>query len=317
MEYYDTGRIDADERMAFWVETVSKQILPAKIDPRQDSQPRAAMSCGNLGELGIREVAGGNHIYRRDENDIRHNDPQTVQVGIPSRGSSILVQDGREAVLTAGDLVIYDSSRPFTLVMEERFHWHVFLLPKHKLRRPDSELRSLTALAMRGDSGVPGVVSHFLLGLASRRVDVEDDPAAPALGENAADLIATLVRSQFGLAWSVDDPNATLRQHVLFFITQHHHDPGLDPRAIAAAIGVSVRALHLLFADTDATVMERLRRHRLAEAHRELSDPRLAHRSIGQVAAAHGIANPTVFARSFKATYGITARELRTRTTSS
>jgi hypothetical protein len=43
----------------------------------------------------------------RDDNDVRRGDPQTMQIGIPKGGSSILVQDGREAVLNAGDMVLY------------------------------------------------------------------------------------------------------------------------------------------------------------------------------------------------------------------
>lgn len=193
-ELFDTRQARRKDRMAFWLDTVCQQILPVKIDPRHDAQPEAAMGCRRLGNLAIREVVGGDHVYVRDDNDVRRGDPQTVQIGIPTGGSSILVQDGREAVLSAGDMMLYDSSRPFTLVMQDRFHWHVFLLPKHKLRRSDAELRTLTATPMRGDGGVSGVVSHFLLDLAARGREFEDQPTAGALGENAADLIGTLCR---------------------------------------------------------------------------------------------------------------------------
>jgi AraC-like DNA-binding protein len=311
VDLFDTRQTSERERMAFWLETVCQQILPVKIDPRSDAQPKAAMSCSRMGDLAVREVVGGDHVYVRDDNDVRKGDPETVQIGIPTRGSSILVQDGREAVLNSGDMVLYDSSRPFTLVMEDRFHWHVFLLPKLKLRRSDAELRTLTAVTMRGGDGIPGVVSHFLLDLAARRSDLETSAAAPALGENAADLIATLVRSEFGTPWNVDRPEVVLRQQVMLHIEQHHDQPDLDPTAIANAIGVSLRTLHQLFVGDELTVMEAVRKHRLAQIRRDLSDPRLAHRSIGRVAAAHGLTNATVFARGFKAEFGTTPREFR------
>ena len=56
--------------------------------------------------------------------------PLDLQIGMPRRGGSILGQDGREAVLKPDDMVLSDSARPLTLVMEERFDWEVFLLPK-------------------------------------------------------------------------------------------------------------------------------------------------------------------------------------------
>ena len=112
------------------------------------------MACNTLGALRIREVVGGDHVYTRDASDIRHFDPETVQVGMPLGGRSIMIQDGREAVLDGGDMVLYDSSRPFTLVMESQFHWQVFLLPKAKLRRSERELSQVTAIPLPGGKGM-------------------------------------------------------------------------------------------------------------------------------------------------------------------
>lgn len=310
-DLFDTRSEPERARMAFWLETVCEQILPVQIDPRHDSYPRAAMACNHLGSLGLRRVVGGDHVYVRNERDVRRGDPDTVQIGMPRGGASILVQDGREALLTPGDMVLYDSARPFTLVMEDRFNWQVFLLPKSKLRRSDAELRSLTAVRMAGASGISGVVYQFLRRLASDVDALEADPSAAALGENAADLIATLVQSHFGRPWEVRDPEHVLREQVLGFIGQHHTDPQLQPVAIAKAQGISVRRLHLLFEGTGTTVMDVVRSNRLAGARRDLADPRLQHRSIRQVSSAHGWNSPTVFSRQFRAAYGCTPRESR------
>lgn len=118
---------------------------------------------------------------------------------MPRRGGSILGQDGREAVLKPDDMVLSDSARPLTLVMEERFDWEVFLLPKPGLRRLDAELSTLTAIAMTGSVGMTGVVYQFLSGLAADIDALESDPTADAVGERSADLIATLIQSQFGM----------------------------------------------------------------------------------------------------------------------
>lgn len=312
-ELFDTRQADQRERMAFWLETVCRQILPVQIDPRHDAAPRAAMACGRLGALRIRDVVGGDHIYVRSAADIRRGDPDTFQIGTPLGGSSILIQDGREAVLNAGDMVLYDSARPFSLIMHDRFHWQVFLLPKSKLRRSETELRELTAVTMDSSSGMANVVSRFLRNLAAQSGKLENDPTAGALGENAADLIGTLVQSEFGRPWDVRDLDSVLRQRVLTFLVDQHADPRLDPAAIAAAHGISVRKLHLLFAETKQTVMERLRSERLQAIHRDLADPRLATRPINRIAAAHGMVNATVFTRAFRTAFGVTPRDYRTR----
>jgi len=308
---YDTRSESERDRMAYWLETVCEHIFPVQIDPRHDATPRAAMACNRLGALGLRRVVGGDHVYVRSERDVRHGDPETVQIGMPRGGGSILVQDGREAVLRPGDMVLYDSARPFTLVMEDRFNWQVFLMPKSKLRRSDAELRSLTGIRMAGGSGMAGVVYQFLSRLAADIEALEADVSADALGENAADLIATLIQSQFGVPWGVSDPEAVLREQVRGFLNRNQADANIKPADIAFAHGISVRRLHQLFEGSGNSVMGVLRHERLVGVRRDLADPRLLNRSIGQIACAHGLMNPTVFARIFRARYGITARSFR------
>ena len=298
-------------RMTFWVNTVCSQILPVRIDPRHDRVPNAGMSCTTLGALRIRDVVGGDHVYTRAVSDIRRGDPETVQVGMPLGGGSLLVQDGREAVLSPGDMVLYDSSRPFTLVMESQFHWQVFLLPKVKLQRSDAELALVTAIPLPPRTGIPRVVSQFLRGLAAEANVLEGAPGAGALGETAADLIATMVRSRFGKPWDVADQDRVLVEAIQTFIADNHASPALDPRAIARAHNISVRRLHALLEPSGLTVGDRIRAERLAAVRRDLADPRLAHQSIGRIAALHGMTNPSAFARLFRSVEGVTPREFR------
>jgi AraC-like DNA-binding protein len=312
VDVFETSQEVPGGRPGFWLDTVCTQILPVKIDLRHDRLPAARMSCASLGALRIRDVVGGDHVYTRDAVDIRRGDPETVQVGMPLGGQSILIQDGREAVLNGGDMVLYDSSRPFTLVMESQFHWQVFLLPQGKLRRSDHELAQVTAIPLPGTRGMSRAVSAFLRGLAAEVTGLEGSPGAAALGENAADLIATMVRSRFGRQWDVADPDAVLIQAIEVYLRDQHADPGLDPARVAAAHGLSVRRLHALFEPTGLSVAARIREERLAAIRRDLRDPGLAHRPIGRIAAAHGLRDASAFARLFRAVEGVTPREFRT-----
>jgi AraC-like DNA-binding protein len=311
VDVFETRREVPGGRPGFWLDTVCTQILPVQIDLRHDRLPAARMSCATLGALRIRDVVGGDHVYTRDDADIRRGDPETVQVGMPLGGQSIMIQDDREAVLDASDMVLYDSSRPFTLVMENQFHWQVFLLPKAKLRRSDHELAQVTAIPLSGSHGMSRAVSAFLRGLAAEVPTLEGAPGASALGESAADLIATMVRSRFGKQWDVADPDATAIRAIETYLGDHHADSRLDPARVAAAHGLSVRRLHALFEPTGRSVGARIREERLAAIRRDLADPRLAHRPVARIAATHGMANPSAFARLFRSIEGVTPREFR------
>ena len=311
---FDTREASAAERLDYWVHAVSEQIVPVQIDPRGVEQLGAtAMRSTSLGALQVRQVVGGEHVYVRGDQEIRAGDPGTLQVGMQLTGSSLLVQDGREAVMGAGDLVLYDSSRPFSLVMDARFHWQVFLLPKEKLRRSDREIATLTAVPIHGATGVAGVVARFLRDVGERSDELEADGTAAALCENAADLVGTLVRAELGQRWAVRDPQRVLIESALSFIEAHLRDPSLGPERVAHAVNVSVRRLHQVFATTGRTVGEHIRDLRLAGVRRDLADPRLAGLSVARVAAAHGWTNASAFSRAFRVAESCTPSEFRAR----
>jgi AraC-like DNA-binding protein len=311
---FDTREASAGERLEYWTQTVCDQIVPVQIDPRGTEQlAGTAMRSTGLGALQVRQVVGGEHIYVRGEREIRAGDPSTLQVGMQLTGSSLLIQDGREAVMGAGDIVLYDSSRPFSLIMDARFHWQVFLLLKEKLRRSDREIATLTAVPIHGSTGVAGVVARFLRDVAERSDELEADGSAAFLCENAADLVGTLVRSELGQQWAVRDPQRMLLESALAFMEAHLRDPSLAPERVAHAVNVSVRRLHQIFATTGRSVGEHIRDLRLAGVRRDLGDPRMSGLSIARVAAAHGWHNASAFSRQFRLTEGCTPTEFRIR----
>lgn len=311
VDIFEAGRERPGDRAEFWVDMISTQFLPVQVDLRDDRLSASRVICATLGDLHFRDAVGGGHLYTRDDAAVRSGDPDTLLVCMPLNGTSILAQDGREAVLSPGDVVLYDSSRPNTVVMEDQFRWQVFAVPKTKLRRSDRELAQITAVALPSASGLSRPVSAFLRGLAAEVPRLEGTPGAAALADSAVDLIAALVRSRFGQRWEVSDPDTVLREAICVFLRDHHGEHDLDPERVAAAHGISVRRLHALFEPTGFSVSARLREERLAAIRADLADPALAHRSIERIAAAHGLRNASAFARLFRKAEGVTPREFR------
>ena len=95
------------------------------------------------------------------------------------------------------------------------------------------------------------------------------------------------------------------------FIQQHLGDPRLDPAGIAAAHHISLRSLHQLFHDEGLTVAGWIRRRRLEQCRRDLSDPALANRPVAAVAARWGFTSAADFSRAFRAEHGMPPSEYR------
>ncbi len=307
---FDTRACTKGERLSFWADAICTHILPVQIDPRADADLASnAMRASSFGDLQLREVIGGQHVYVRSSRDIRKGDPNTLQMGLQLHGHAILEQDGRQAELREGDLVLYDSSRPFTLAMEERFNWQVFLLPKDRLRRSEREMSALTATTISSRHGTGGIAARFLRDLV--RNGREAGLARAELAELASDVISAVVRSEFGRTWEVTDPHRLLLGQAVAYIAEHLGDPRLGPDLIAHAVGVSTRRLHQLFAVNGETVCGHIRTERIDAIRRDLSDVRLAKTAISRLAAERGLVNPSMFSRLFRDLVGVTPREYR------
>lgn len=87
----------------------------------------------------------------------------------------------------------------------------------------------------------------------------------------------------------------------------------LSVRAAAAAAGVSVRVVQLLFEADGVTFTAFVLRERLALAHQRLSMPHLAKRTIAEIAYGCGFGDLSYFTNSFRRAYGETPSDVRHR----
>ena len=93
------------------------------------------------------------------------------------------------------------------------------------------------------------------------------------------------------------------------FIERNLQRADLTPAAVARAVGISVRQLHLLFEPTGTTFSRHLLTRRLQRARQVLA--RHPQRSILDIALDCGIESSTVFYRGFRTAYGMAPGDYR------
>ena len=306
-----TEGLPAREREGFWRQAMSETFVPLTVGEVAEDRFGGFIRADWVGRLMIAEVASTAQDIRRTERLIRRADAEYFQIAMVTRGVGQVVQDGREAVLRPGDCAAYETTRPFRWIFDDDWDAWVFTFPRKSVRLSEAERRLLTARRLDGREGITGVVSRFLLDLARNSELLSGEQAERALA-SCTDLVMTLLS---GVAGDSDAVRSSVQRSLMLRIKDHIDrrlaDPGLCPDQIAAAVSISTRYLHKLFAAEHQTVLGYIRGLRLDRCRRDLLDPRLADLPVSTIAFRWGFGDLSGFTRAFKAAFGASPRDVR------
>lgn len=225
----------------------------------------------------------------------------TIVLTVQVSGSTLVAQGDRQAVLGPGDLVVYDGSRPHTVLRTDRAELRSFALSRRALAARDEALDAVCGLRIAPeDNPLARVVAAYFAALA-------DGPAALLAGPSI-DLVRALLAAQPARR---EPAAAPLVGRVREYVRAHLADRDLTAASIAAAHHVSVRHLYASLARAGIGLHDTIRSWRLEECRRDLRAPACAHLTVGSVGARWGFADASHFGRMFRAAYGVTPREWR------
>ena len=94
-------------------------------------------------------------------------------------------------------------------------------------------------------------------------------------------------------------------------ILNHLSSESLSVRAVAARHKVTPRYIQRLFEESGVTLTEYVLGQRLARAHRQLTDARLAERTLTAIALEAGFSDLSYFNRAFRRRFGATPSDMR------
>ena len=301
----------ADDLPSFQ-QAVSSSFVPLRVTTGRVAPFHARLSSAGADCVEFTEVGAAPHLVERTPETIEQGGSGYYKISLLLEGTSVLVQDGREIVMRSGDLSVYDTSRPYSLLFTEQFRNLIMMSPKDRLDLPVPFTEQLTAVSLSSDSGLAPIVSAFISQFPAQLAQLPD-PVRAKLGRTSLGLVGTLFSQLLDIDPGARDPHQVLLQKIYAFIDEHLGDPELSPGAIARAHYISTRHLHALFSEIDTTVSTVIRQRRLERASTDLSDPALADRTVAAIAARWGFADAAHFSRVFKRGYGISPSEFRQR----
>lgn len=301
-------RAGARESFAEWESLLSESYVPLMADPSGDGAFHGRIERTSLPGFDLSTVSASGQRIRRTPRGIAKTDGEFLLVSILTEGSGRLHQDDRVAVVRPGDMVFYDTSRPYHWDLDGPWAQVVVQTPLEVLRQQLGPSGSPlpTALTVTADSA-GGVVAGFFRDLA--RIQQSAPGHATVLADNGVKLLASAVRLASGEIPSGQPAQALSREQVLAFMRTRCADPSLTIDDIARACLVSRRTLYRLFGDVEDGLSAVLRRMRVECARTLLArDPG---RATATVALASGFASERHFFRAFRLETGMTPGEFR------
>jgi AraC-like DNA-binding protein len=238
---------------------------------------------------------------------VLHDDAHD-QVGVQMvlRGRERAWSAGREVLLGAGDITIWDGARPGGIEIVEPFAKRTLVLPRAVMHRACPRLGNVDRGFTVPESAATRLLARYLDALAEE-LPLMDESTAGVAVDVVLDLLRAAVEPHMPATRTAR--REALRARARRYIRANLRDPELGPLTIAAALAVSVRTLHGAFADSGDSVAALIRSARLARCREDLVSG--TGDSISEIAYRWGFSEPTHFSHAFRREFGITPREAR------
>ncbi|MET0822392.1 MAG: helix-turn-helix domain-containing protein [Aeromicrobium sp.] len=309
----NTSALDVADRFDAYREAVSSTFVPLAPSLVPEAARRPPFTCKidthALGLMAVSAVEATPHRIERTRRSAEKADQAYFKVGLQMSGRAVLLQDGREANLAAGDLAVYDTTRPYRIDFLDDYRMLVVMFPRQLLRVSSTAASEGTARVFSGRSGMGALLSPLLTTLETELLNGGGEN--PHLNDAVLDLVAAC----FTQGAQPREPGSGRRESLTLtiksYIEAHLRDPDLDAGHVAEAHHISSSYLQKLFAAESLSVAAYIRQRRLEQCRRELSDPTHQHRAAASIAARWGLRDPSHFSRLFKSAYGITPGEYR------
>jgi AraC-like DNA-binding protein len=303
MENHEGVRFDE------WIRLVGNRFVPLTLSTIDPDGFSGTLRTRYVDGTCVTDISASSHSVQRLAQAISDDDPHHLKLSMQLEGTGLVMQDGRVAHLQVGDVAIYDTARPYTLEYDDRMRSLVMMFPHSMLGLSANLVHTMTAVRLRGDTGIGRVICPFMQHIAEN-LDQLEGAGGARIVRSAFDLITALLSAELQTT-TTREPWLVAVDAVAQYIDAHLDDTAMNTDSIARAHFISPRQLQYLFQEEGTTVSAYIRSRRLERCRIDLGDPALSSRSIIQIAQSWGFVDPSHFSKLFKTTFDRSPREYR------
>jgi AraC-like DNA-binding protein len=307
--HFSSDRLPETEKIAIWREVYGQAILRLDIEPLPDCRFHADLRLRAL--PGLR-VVSGKISGARDRRTRTLTTDGNDDFGFALNWGDVNVsQCGRQTTLHEGDAVLLSCSDIGTFSRPSSSRYIGLRIPRAVLMAqvPDVEDKI--------GRPVPRTVTLALLQSYVASLFASDDPLAAGFQQLAVshtyDLVALALgaRGDAAAIASHGGLRAARLSAIKIDIARQLGSRTLTIGALAARHGITPRYIQKLIEDSGSSFTDYVLGQRLVRAHRLLSDPRQAERTVSSIAFEVGFGDLSYFNRVFRRHYGDTPSNVR------
>lgn len=304
----DTDAVPAHQRRDAVHAAMTSSVVPSRVEVTGwGTNVRARIHAWQLGpSASLVHVASSGHHLVRSARHLRGGGEERISLALQLTGRGDLTH--RDLPRAGRDeLQLVDLTSPFDFLAGPDSAAQALYVDAAQLGLPVDVIR--TAAPRLRNSPLHDLTRDHLVYVREVADAVERGRTAAMLGVATVELVRALIASAAESRHERAAVAESLLARITAYMRLHLAEPDLDPTRIAAEHSISVRYLHLLFAQQDLSVRRWIMRERLEGARSALAADAGRHASIAAVGRRWGFADPGHFARRFRAAYGMSPRE--------
>ena len=306
-----TDDVNGRDSFTYWQDVICDTFINLDCSSANPNQFTGRLHSTSFADLQLSSMASDEIYLSRSKSRINAAREEYGLVVVQGRGQTLAEQDGRQVVLEAGDITLFDSVRPYQAQLQSGFHHFVLKIPRDKLRQRLGPLEAATAIRISGRNGIGRIVSSFI-----RALPLELNSFDLTTSEQVANSCIDLVAAALGDAISDIPTNETTTkiQHVIrakSFIATNIQSSDLSPEYVARELGITTRYLSTIFTTETLSLSKYIWKLRLDRCKTALSDSKQAHRSVSEIAFGWGFNDMSHFSRVFRQETGFSPSEFR------
>jgi AraC family transcriptional regulator, positive regulator of tynA and feaB len=304
---WSTEHLLPGKALSYWRDVICENLLQMHIRSSQEQAFFGHIKKQALGPIKVNFISVSEQKVWRERSVGCYAKDHLFHLIHVRNGVQLAEQYGRRLKVEAGDCLLIDCLAGFEFDFPQGVEALVLEIKRDWLKGWLAAPEDAAARLIDGRSGWGATLASALSNVTPKTVAASGLPPTVV-----AEQIVTLL----ALATPHQDSTPTthkrsLLRRVTETIRERCHEPDLDPATVAAALGLSRRYVHMLFASTGTTFSHELYACRLHRAERLLCDKRFDGLGIAEIAWSCGFSEPSHFTRRFRERFGFSPSAYR------